>query len=115
MKEIYLQSTFIKRGHYTCNECFCNLRPQLPPHGCWKPSLNISSCLTSLQVLMSEPNPDDPLMPEIADELRYQRDKVTSRQMGGHQHDKHLLAVQHHCGGVDSHTRSSGKGKSAES
>ena len=25
---------------------------------------------------MSEPNPDDPLMPDIADQLRYQKDKV---------------------------------------
>ena len=49
---------------------------QLPPHGSWKPSINLSSCLTSLQVLMSEPNPDDPLMPEMAEELRYNRDKV---------------------------------------
>ena len=51
---------------------------QLPPHGSWKPSINLSSCLTSLQVLMSEPNPDDPLMPEMAEELRYNRDKVSS-------------------------------------
>ena len=51
---------------------------QLPPHGSWKPSINLSSCLTSLQVLMSEPNPDDPLMPEMAEELRYNRDKVST-------------------------------------
>ena len=55
------------------------LHIQLPPHGSWKPSINLSSCLTSLQVLMSEPNPDDPLMPEMAEELRYNRDKVSSR------------------------------------
>ena len=52
---------------------------QPPPHGSWKPSINLSSCLTSLQVLMSEPNPDDPLMPEMAEQLRYNRDKVSSR------------------------------------
>ena len=51
---------------------------QLPPHGSWKPSINLSSCLTSLQVLMSEPNPDDPLMPELAELFRYNRDKVRS-------------------------------------
>jgi len=51
---------------------------KLPPHGSWKPSINISSCLTSLQVLMSEPNPDDPLMPDIADQLRYHKDKFSS-------------------------------------
>ena len=53
---------------------------QLPPHGSWKPSINLSSCLTSLQVLMSEPNPDDPLMPEIAEQFQYQREKVRSRR-----------------------------------
>ena len=49
---------------------------KLPPHGSWKPSINISSCLTSLQLLMAEPNPDDPLMPEIADQFRYHKEKV---------------------------------------
>ena len=48
---------------------------KMPPHGAWKPSMNISSILTSLQILMAEPNPDDPLMPEIADEFRYHKDK----------------------------------------
>uniref|UniRef100_A0A8C8BJX9 Ubiquitin conjugating enzyme E2 T n=1 Tax=Otus sunia TaxID=257818 RepID=A0A8C8BJX9_9STRI len=30
-----------------------------------KPSLNISTLLTSIQLLMAEPNPDDPLMADI--------------------------------------------------
>lgn len=33
--------------------------------GAWKPSLNISTVLTSIQLLMAEPNPDDPLMADI--------------------------------------------------
>uniref|UniRef100_A0A674J8K7 UBC core domain-containing protein n=1 Tax=Terrapene triunguis TaxID=2587831 RepID=A0A674J8K7_9SAUR len=33
--------------------------------GAWRPSLNISTLLTSIQLLMSEPNPDDPLMADI--------------------------------------------------
>lgn len=33
--------------------------------GAWKPSLNIGSVLTTVQLLMTEPNPDDPLMTEI--------------------------------------------------
>ena len=33
--------------------------------GAWKPSLNIPTVLTSLQLLMAEPNPDDPLMADI--------------------------------------------------
>ena len=31
----------------------------------WKPSLNIEASLKSIQVLMGEPNPNDPLDPEI--------------------------------------------------
>nr|CAB3267454.1 ubiquitin-conjugating enzyme E2 T-like [Phallusia mammillata] len=42
-----------------------------PPQGSWKPSLNISSVLTSLQLLMNEPNPDDPLMADIVGFLDY--------------------------------------------
>ena len=33
--------------------------------GAWRPSLNISTILTSIQLLMAEPNPDDPLMADI--------------------------------------------------
>lgn len=33
--------------------------------GAWRPSLNISTVLTSIQLLMAEPNPDDPLMADI--------------------------------------------------
>lgn len=32
--------------------------------GAWQPSLNISTVLTSIGLLLSEPNPDDGLMPE---------------------------------------------------
>eukprot|EP00833_Pecoramyces_ruminatium_P017486 jgi/Orpsp1_1/1191518/evm.model.d7180000086561.1 len=38
---------------------------KLPPKGSWKPSLNISTVLTSISVLMQDPNPDDPLSTEI--------------------------------------------------
>ena len=45
----------------------------LPPHtaqhrlsqGAWKPSLNVSTVLSSIRLLMSHPNPDDGLMVEI--------------------------------------------------
>ena len=50
----------------------------LPPKGAWKPSLNISTVLQSLQLLMSEPNPDDGLMVDIThqyihDHARFER------------------------------------------
>lgn len=46
--------------------CFHHL---LPLKGAWRPSLNISTLLTSIQLLMAEPNPDDPLMADIVREL----------------------------------------------
>lgn len=42
----------------------------MPPKGAWKPSLNISTLLTTIQALMSSPNPDDGLMVEITEEFR---------------------------------------------
>ncbi|CAG8632014.1 16307_t:CDS:2, partial [Acaulospora colombiana] len=46
---------------------------KMPPNGSWKPSLNISTTLTSLSLLMAEPNPDDPLLVEIASEYKENR------------------------------------------
>lgn len=37
--------------------------------GAWRPSLNIVTLLTSIQMLMNEPNPDDPLMADIVSSL----------------------------------------------
>jgi len=34
--------------------------------GQWSPALTISKVLLSITSLLSDPNPDDPLMPEIA-------------------------------------------------
>lgn len=36
----------------------------------WSPALSISKILLSISSLLSEPNPDDPLMPEIALEYK---------------------------------------------
>lgn len=46
---------------------------QMPPKGAWKPAWNISTVLTSIQLLMAEPNSDDPLVSEISDEYKYNR------------------------------------------
>ncbi|XP_062314279.1 ubiquitin-conjugating enzyme E2 T isoform X3 [Osmerus eperlanus] len=43
----------------------CHDALKLPPKGAWKPSLNIPTVLTFLQLMMAEPNPDDPLMADI--------------------------------------------------
>ncbi|XP_030329356.1 ubiquitin-conjugating enzyme E2 T [Strigops habroptila] len=47
---------------------------RLPPKGAWRPSLNISTLLTSIQLLMAEPNPDDPLMTSISSEYKYKKE-----------------------------------------
>ncbi|XP_075470065.1 ubiquitin-conjugating enzyme E2 T isoform X1 [Ascaphus truei] len=46
---------------------------KMPPKGAWRPALNISTVLTSIQLLMSEPNPDDPLMADISSEFKYNK------------------------------------------
>lgn len=38
---------------------------KMPPSGSWKPSLNISTVLLMLRVLLAEPNAADGLVPEI--------------------------------------------------
>ncbi|XP_077442490.1 ubiquitin-conjugating enzyme E2 T [Vanacampus margaritifer] len=52
---------------------------KLPPKGAWRPSLNLSTLLTSIQLLMAEPNPDDPLMADIASEFRYNKQLFTQK------------------------------------
>ena len=46
--------------------------------GSWKPSWNISTLLTSIQLLMSDPNPDDPLMADIVSSLVFTEITVSS-------------------------------------
>jgi hypothetical protein len=38
---------------------------RLPPKGTWSPVITLSGLLTSLQMLLTQPNPDDPLMTDI--------------------------------------------------
>ncbi|KAK9265447.1 hypothetical protein L1049_012391 [Liquidambar formosana] len=45
----------------------------LLPKGAWQPSLNISTVLTSIGLLLSEPNPDDGLICEVSREYKYNR------------------------------------------
>ena len=37
----------------------------MPPKGSWNPSMNISQVLQQIRMLLQEPNPEDPLMPDI--------------------------------------------------
>jgi ubiquitin-conjugating enzyme E2 D len=47
----------------------------------WTPSLTISKMLLSILALMDQPNPDDPLVTEIANEMKHheERYKATAR------------------------------------
>ncbi|KAM1022588.1 hypothetical protein ACFX2A_044586 [Malus domestica] len=45
----------------------------LHPNEAWQPSLNISTVLTSIGLLLSEPNPNDGLMCEASREFKYNR------------------------------------------
>lgn len=48
---------------------------KMPPKGAWKPVHNISIVLKSIQILMAFPNPEDPLMPDIATELKQNKSR----------------------------------------
>jgi len=46
---------------------------KVPPSGSWSPSLHFGPLLTMIKQLLAEPNPEDPLMPEIAAEYKFNR------------------------------------------
>uniref|UniRef100_K3W7D8 E2 ubiquitin-conjugating enzyme n=1 Tax=Globisporangium ultimum (strain ATCC 200006 / CBS 805.95 / DAOM BR144) TaxID=431595 RepID=K3W7D8_GLOUD len=52
--------------------CLDTLKMQ--PKGSWLPSVNISTLLTTIRLLMAEPNADDGLMPEITDMFKHNRE-----------------------------------------
>lgn len=43
---------------------------KMRPKGSWLPSINLCTLLTTIRLLMAEPNPDDGLMPDITDLYR---------------------------------------------
>ncbi|XP_071524680.1 ubiquitin-conjugating enzyme E2 T-like [Panulirus ornatus] len=55
---------------------------KLPPTGSWRPAHNLSSVLTSIRLLMAAPNPNDPLMTEIAEEYQFRKSQyeATARE-----------------------------------
>lgn len=42
----------------------------MPPKGVWTPAYDIAAVLTAIQILLAQPNPDDPLMTDITEEYR---------------------------------------------
>lgn len=51
----------------------------MPPSGIWRPTISLLSVLQAVKVLLAEPNPDDPLMPDIAREFLMDRDLYTKK------------------------------------
>ena len=49
------------------------------PKGSWKPSLNVATVLTSIRLLLAEPNPFDPLMEDIANEYQFSRQRFIDK------------------------------------
>ena len=49
------------------------------PQGSWKPAHNLSTVLTSIQLLLSEPNPDDGLMADISHEYKHNRPQFLAK------------------------------------
>lgn len=47
---------------------------KMPPKGTWLPTITLETLLVSLQSLLANPNPDDPLMMDIAYEYKYNMD-----------------------------------------
>ena len=65
---LYLFITLIIDGKI----CLDVLR--MPPAGSYNPAITLESILLSIQLLLSSPNPDDPLRDDVSDEYRYNRE-----------------------------------------
>lgn len=65
---------------------------KMPPKGNWKPSSNISTVLLSIQLLMNEPNPDDPLMEDISQQ--YKSDRRLFRETAARWTQRHAVETK---------------------
>ncbi|KZC09366.1 PREDICTED: ubiquitin-conjugating enzyme E2 T-like [Dufourea novaeangliae] len=45
----------------------------MPPKGSWKPTISLQNLLDAVQCLLGNPNPDDPLMADIAQEYKFNK------------------------------------------
>lgn len=48
---------------------------KMPPNGSWKPTVGLANVLVAIQVLLQSPNPDDPLMADIGEEYRNNKEE----------------------------------------
>ncbi|XP_023949368.2 ubiquitin-conjugating enzyme E2 T [Bicyclus anynana] len=52
---------------------------KMPPKGSWLPTITIETLLISVQSLLANPNPDDPLMLDIAYQYRYDMEQFLEK------------------------------------
>lgn len=62
---------------------------KMPPKGCWAPTITLETLLVSLQTLLANPNPDDPLMMDIAYEFKHNIDEF--RENAKKHTEKHAM------------------------
>ena len=55
---------------------------KMQPKGSWRPSMNLATVLTSVRLLLAEPNPLDPLMADIANEYQFNRQQFLETAKG---------------------------------
>lgn len=52
-----------------------------PPKGRWRPTIGLEGLLVAIRMLLQTPNPDDPLMAEIAEEFQCNRKEFDRKVM----------------------------------
>ncbi|XP_057651503.1 ubiquitin-conjugating enzyme E2 T-like [Diorhabda carinulata] len=52
---------------------------KMPPVGSWKPTIGLEGLLTAVRMLLEFPNPDDPLVAEIAEEFKSQYQQFVNK------------------------------------
>lgn len=64
----------------------------MPPKGNWNPSIGLKNLLDAVQCLLGNPNPDDPLMADIAEEYKFNRQKFESNARKFTEENKHKVS-----------------------
>ncbi|XP_057321255.1 ubiquitin-conjugating enzyme E2 T-like [Microplitis mediator] len=52
---------------------------KMPPNGSWNPTFTLENIFVAVQSLLGHPNPDDPLMPAIANEYRFYKSEFEKK------------------------------------
>lgn len=64
----------------------------MPPKGSWRPTIGLKNLLDAVLCLLGNPNPDDPLMAEIAHEYKFFRQTFERNVRKFMEDTKHNLA-----------------------